>query len=501
MMSAYANSLQKPESFDSYVRKFRVICVMHGLQIGSRDDLPPFLQKLAADRHLAMDFWGFVGKLSDREGGELNDDQILAVIVEGITKEEISPEDGDLKQSIDDLRAMLAGVDVHGPVPIDPAPFRNEADPFHNHQEDTWPPAPPLKITEVPLNPAPFASGEPLTRQSTPEAIIPQLDQALHRLELTNLELKHHLDEIDKRMSRLEPQLDELAPLKNESGSRPAAETRFARMDELAHRPAAPARLVLEPAILAPEEEPFGRNGRPSAQIPLENYAQQQGYGKAIAALLLVLALAAAGFAGYRYREPLQQEFSALVQKIQDKTKPASTVSPTDESAAQQDAPQPAPDQPLQGISTPPPVNAGTHNTPNQTAAPPRTPAEPDSKRKSIADRVAAQVQAPPDGISKADLAGAVRVSPAVMESRLVDSRVPAYPDSAKLAGVEGSVVMQAIISRDGRVKRLHVIEGDSRLRGPAVDAVYKWRYRPYLLDGQPVDVATTISVDFDLDR
>jgi len=87
------------------------------------------------------------------------------------------------------------------------------------------------------------------------------------------------------------------------------------------------------------------------------------------------------------------------------------------------------------------------------------------------------------------------------MESRLVDSRVPAYPDSAKLAGVEGSVVMQAIISRDGRVKRLHVIEGDSRLRGPAVDAVYKWRYRPYLLDGQPVDVATTISVDFDLDR
>ena len=304
-------------------------------------------------------------------------------------------------------------------------------------------------------------------------------------------------------MSRLEPQ-----PRRTGSHSKMKAEVPPTPPKRVSQEwmssptgPAAPARLVLEPAILAPEEEPFGRNGRPSAQIPLENYAQQQGYGKAIAALLLVLALAAAGFAGYRYREPLQQEFSALVQKIQDKTKPASTVSPTDESAAQQDAPQPAPDQPLQGISTPPPVNAGTHNTPNQTAAPPRTPAEPDSKRKSIADRVAAQVQAPPDGISKADLAGAVRVSPAVMESRLVDSRVPAYPDSAKLAGVEGSVVMQAIISRDGRVKRLHVIEGDSRLRGPAVDAVYKWRYRPYLLDGQPVDVATTISVDFDLDR
>ena len=87
------------------------------------------------------------------------------------------------------------------------------------------------------------------------------------------------------------------------------------------------------------------------------------------------------------------------------------------------------------------------------------------------------------------------------MEARLVDSRVPAYPDSAKIQGVEGSVVMQAIISRDGTVKRVHVLQGDSRLRNAAIEAVYKWRYRPYLLNGQPVDVATTITVDFNLDR
>jgi TonB family protein len=504
MMSAYANSLQKPENFDSYVRKFRVICVTHGLQIGSRDDLHSFLQKLAVDRHLAMDFWAFIGKLSDREGGELNDDQILAVIVEGIVKDEVSHEDAELNQSVDDLRAMLAGVDVHGPVPIEPAPFRNQSDSFLNHQEDKWPSQRPVKAADTSQNPESFVAGEPVVHPANVEALIlPQLDQALHRLELTNLELKHHLSEIDRRMSRLEPQLDELAPLKTDStGNRPVADSRFARMEELAHKPGSSGRLVLEPAIPAPEEEPFGRNGRPSAQIPLENYAQQQGYGKAVAALLFVLALAVAG---YRYREPLQQEFSALVQKIQTKiqttTKPANTASSTDESGVQQDTPQPAPDQSLQGISTPPPVNAGARNKPGQTIASTRTSAESDSKRRSIADRVATQAQALPDGISNADLAGAVRVSPAVMESRLVDSRVPAYPDSAKVAGVEGSVIMQAIISRDGRVKRVHVTQGDSRLRGPAVDAVYKWRYRPYLLDGQPVDVATTISVDFDLDR
>jgi TonB family protein len=105
------------------------------------------------------------------------------------------------------------------------------------------------------------------------------------------------------------------------------------------------------------------------------------------------------------------------------------------------------------------------------------------------------------DGISSSELAGAVRVAPAVMETKLVDSRLPVYPDSAKIQGVEGSVVMQAIISRDGTVKRVHVIQGDSRLRNSAMEAVYKWRYRPYMVNGQPVDVATTITVDFDLDR
>jgi TonB family protein len=119
-----------------------------------------------------------------------------------------------------------------------------------------------------------------------------------------------------------------------------------------------------------------------------------------------------------------------------------------------------------------------------------------------MADRVAVQAeQIAANVITNADLAGAVRVSPSAMEANLVASRVPAYPETAKIEGVEGSVVMQAIISKDGFVKRMHVIQGDSRLRSAATEAVAKWRYRPYMLSGQPVEVATTITVDFDLDR
>src|SRR5271154_5721210 len=131
MMSApVVNSLQKPEGFEAYVRKFRVICVMHGVQIGSRTDLSGFMQKLLEDRHLAMDFWGLVGKLSNREGGELSDDQILAVVVEGVTSSDISQDDSELKRPIEDLRAMLAGVDIQSPEQsqVEPAPFtRGEA--------------------------------------------------------------------------------------------------------------------------------------------------------------------------------------------------------------------------------------------------------------------------------------------------------------------------------------------------------------------------------------
>ena len=115
-MSAYANSLQKPQGFEFYVRKFRAICVLHDVQIGSRRDLPGFLRKLMEDRPLAMDFWKLIGKLSNREGGELADDEMLAVIVEGVTGGEALEDDAEQKRTVEDLRAMLAGVDIQSPI-------------------------------------------------------------------------------------------------------------------------------------------------------------------------------------------------------------------------------------------------------------------------------------------------------------------------------------------------------------------------------------------------
>jgi TonB family protein len=64
---------------------------------------------------------------------------------------------------------------------------------------------------------------------------------------------------------------------------------------------------------------------------------------------------------------------------------------------------------------------------------------------------------------------------------------------------MQGNVVMQAIISRNGTVESVHVIKGHRLLRGAATSAVRAWRYRPYLINGRPVEVATIVSVDFTL--
>jgi TonB family protein len=92
-----------------------------------------------------------------------------------------------------------------------------------------------------------------------------------------------------------------------------------------------------------------------------------------------------------------------------------------------------------------------------------------------------------------------VDVSSGVMAANLLSAPKPSYPTLASLMRTQGSVVMQAVISKDGTVEEVHVIKGHRLLRGAAKNAVRNWRYRPYKVDGVPVDVATTVSVDFNL--
>ena len=77
----------------------------------------------------------------------------------------------------------------------------------------------------------------------------------------------------------------------------------------------------------------------------------------------------------------------------------------------------------------------------------------------------------------------------------------PVYPRKARDNGIQGTVVLKALIGKDGLIKDLTVVSGPQDLASAAIGAVQQWQYRPYLLMGQPVEVETNINVIFTLAR
>lgn len=95
--------------------------------------------------------------------------------------------------------------------------------------------------------------------------------------------------------------------------------------------------------------------------------------------------------------------------------------------------------------------------------------------------------------------ASRVRVSEGVSAGLLLTPIRPVYPAIAKASRVSGTVVVEAIISKTGTIESLHVVSGPEMLRRAAMDAISAARYQPYRLNGEPTEVQTTITVNFNL--
>ena len=93
-----------------------------------------------------------------------------------------------------------------------------------------------------------------------------------------------------------------------------------------------------------------------------------------------------------------------------------------------------------------------------------------------------------------------VKIASGAADGLLVKKIPPDYPLEAKLVRLEGTVVLHAIIDRSGEVSQVNAVSGPPLLESAAVDAVKQWQYRPYSMNGQPVDVETTVEVVFALD-
>jgi len=92
-----------------------------------------------------------------------------------------------------------------------------------------------------------------------------------------------------------------------------------------------------------------------------------------------------------------------------------------------------------------------------------------------------------------------IRVSQGVTEGNLIRKVQPNYPPLAKTARIQGQVILHALISKAGNIENLEVVSGHPMLVQSALDAVKQWKYRPYVLNGEPVAVDTTITVNFNL--
>jgi len=102
-----------------------------------------------------------------------------------------------------------------------------------------------------------------------------------------------------------------------------------------------------------------------------------------------------------------------------------------------------------------------------------------------------------PTAAPKLEAPQRVRVSEGVVQGLLVHQVKPDYPPVARTARIQGQVVLHAVIGKDGNVKQVQVLSGHPMLASAAENAVKQWRYKPYVLNGQPVEVDTTINVNF----
>ena len=92
-----------------------------------------------------------------------------------------------------------------------------------------------------------------------------------------------------------------------------------------------------------------------------------------------------------------------------------------------------------------------------------------------------------------------VRVSQGISKGLLVSRVEPTYPVLARQAHIQGSVILTAIIDKEGTIQNLQLVSGHPLLAPAAIEAVKQWRYKPFLLSGQPVMIETTVTVNFQL--
>jgi protein TonB len=237
---------------------------------------------------------------------------------------------------------------------------------------------------------------------------------------------------------------------------------------------------------------------------------QQKKTSGSLVVLLLLVIIGGGSYAAWMYqpgvREFLQPQVARLMDLIlslrgsQQAETPQPVQSPVPQPAPVNTAPAPDAASPAKAESTStstpattesiaPASTASTTNTPGANA-----PAEPTQSQVSDSKNT------PATQSSDAELAGektAIILSSQGAEKRLVRHLQPQYPAEARKAGIEGTVVLKAVVSETGAVQGVRLVEGNSALAKAAITSVKQWHYRPYVRDGKALPFQTIVLVEF----
>lgn len=407
------------------------------------------------------------------------------------------------------------------------------------------------------------------TPEAEPASAVAELNEVLSRLELTSIELKHHLDSIDQRISRMEPRIESMPSILAPSPSEPPVPpngfpkgpppgNRFASAGHLDRsrtalpaKPDLPAPPVADaakwptPAAISPEASqtpaPAPISASQGSSLPTPAILPQPASGSGSTANIGSHAEPGPVFGSEDRRNllrsfetsapPPRSGFSRRRQKIvlaasalltllgfggaifylldPDLSRGITIGSYTfgaenpyrsrGASIPKPAAPPPAPAK--VPATTPPSVEppGSTGRSTSSTSAPSTMVLDSPVPHVNV---YSARHPKPGSLLTTSDSpSGRVNVPSAIMASRLDSARLPVYPRTASLIHLQGVVVLQAYIGKNGTVQSVKPLGGHRLLRGAAVDAVRKWHYRPYFVDGHPVEVSTVVSVDFLLNR
>ena len=307
--------------------------------------------------------------------------------------------------------------------------------------------------------------------------------------------------------------------------------------------PAAPAPASVQAAAPAPAKAaktPLQKTETPDISHFAPKASSEERSRLPVLIPVILLVVAAAAYFGY---SSLHKSVPApQAAPIQAPTQTQNGASPAPASSASQPANSPrqdsaiiAPDSvvnPSETVSTKTGAPASTRppssgkaavisnvepGITNSKPAPAPLVVKADSRLRSSASANAAPVEAPPMPMSQSSsnalnsLTAAVSTLPKPVQSLPVSQGVsqgllthmvqPSYPPQARQMHVEGVVSLQATIGKDGSVRDVKVVSGPPMLARAAIDAVKQWRYKPYLLNGDPVEIQTAVSVNFRLPK